>query len=263
MTAELQSQLQTILSAIKFETRQKDYSVPAGKALPEPLEVTLTSGLEPTKPVQLKIFPVIFSFTHGEGKLIPLTRTDNSGKARTTVTQFTSPDKTFKITATPSLESIWGKDSLSILQKQFMKKLKSPSLQFSISIRSLSAYITSIETNLGKPLSPLMLEPVLKEELARFGYVFVDKKNDADMHIAIKAKSRQGNSAYGLFFSYVDYNVSIKNSKENKEIFKTSATDIKGGQLDFKQAGLKAFEKAREKLRNKTINEIKAAIAGN
>jgi len=93
------------------------------------------------------------------------------------------------------------------------------------------------------------IEPVVKETLAKAGYQFTNQPEKADYLIQIDASSTTGTQYRGIYFTYVDANLSVVNQKNKKEVFKTHIDQVKGGGANYVKAGKKAFVQAAEKLK--------------
>ena len=131
-----------------------------------------------------------------------------------------------------------------------------PSATFHLKILPQRVHIVTRESNLGRALPVLCLEPVIKHELGKAGLSFVDRPEEADLIIEIHARTREGSSFQGLHFSFLDLTLSVRSGSPGEERFKTSLSNVKGGGASFAQAGIRAFEKAGERLRERVLPEL-------
>jgi len=92
------------------------------------------------------------------------------------------------------------------------------------------------------------LEPSIKQLLAEKSYNFVDNEADADFIIIIKANTTTGTSYQGIYFAYLDANISVIDAKSGEEIYKSHLDQIKGGGANYKKAAKKAYSIGAEKL---------------
>jgi len=65
----------------------------------------------------------------------------------------------------------------------------------------------------------------------------------------IEASSTTGTNYQGVYFTFVDANISVINQSTNKEVFKTHVDQVKGGGTNYTKAGKKAFVNAAEQLK--------------
>jgi len=93
------------------------------------------------------------------------------------------------------------------------------------------------------------LEPAIKEMLAEKSYNFVDKATDADFVINIKANTTTGTYYQGIYFAYLDANVSVVDASNGEEIYKTHLDQLKGGGANYKKAAKKAYALGAIKLK--------------
>ena len=93
------------------------------------------------------------------------------------------------------------------------------------------------------------LEPAIKEMLSEKSYNFVDKEADADFIIKIKANTTTGTYYQGIYFAYLDANVSVVDAATGEEIYKTHLDQLKGGGANYKKAAKKAYALGAEKLK--------------
>ena len=132
-----------------------------------------------------------------------------------------------------------------------IKNLPVPDTKFILDIQGLSAIIKASETHFGRKGNILYIEPKLKNSLTAYGFSFVKNMSKADITITLKAASRKGNEWQGFHTAYVDLTISIIDMNSGDEIFKDALQNIKGVDLNFDKAGVKAFENAGEEIAKK------------
>jgi hypothetical protein len=127
---------------------------------------------------------------------------------------------------------------------------------FTLNISGPKVFVESTEIQFGNKTSMTVIEPKLKEFFSNYGFVFTDKTSDADFSVTISSTSRKGQELYGIFSSFVNVNVSVKDMLKKEEIYKNSLQDIKGLAVDFDQASGRAFSEAADKI----IEDLKPVI---
>lgn len=119
------------------------------------------------------------------------------------------------------------------------------SAKFLITVKPLTIYIQDSELSGGTQLSTPIIEPAVKETLAKKGFAFTNDISLADIKLSILATSRKNStSTHGFYFSYVDVNVSIIDLSNNLEMWKQAFSSVKGGGIDYQRADIKAYETA-------------------
>ena len=118
------------------------------------------------------------------------------------------------------------------------------------------ACITSRESNLGSPLFIPSIESVIRGRIGEYGFGFVQQCSQADFIISVEAQTRRGGRFQGIYFSYLDAKLSIRDQNSNNEAANTTLRNIKGAGITYEQAGLKAYEKAEEHLENQGLSDL-------
>lgn len=119
---------------------------------------------------------------------------------------------------------------------------------------AIAIHFKSHERNFGQEVN--LLEPKLKALLADHGCSYTNNRENADWLVIIKAATRKGNQVEGLFFSYLDVNLSLIEQRTGKEVYNNNFTGLKGGGLDYESAGLKAYDNGMQQIANELILNI-------
>ncbi len=112
-------------------------------------------------------------------------------------------------------------------------------------------YVSSRELIQGEEMDIKTLEPSLKEILAEEGYNFVEDKNDADFIVNISANTTTGSKYEGIYFSYLDINLTVTSAKNNEEVYSIHLDQIKGGGNSYLKAGKKAYVIGASKIKER------------
>jgi hypothetical protein len=119
---------------------------------------------------------------------------------------------------------------------------------------AIAVYILSAEWNFGQRVR--LLEPKLKAELAKRGYSFAASRQSADWLLTIDAVTREGSETNGIYMSYLEAEISIVERRTGKEIYGNVFTDLKGGGLDYKAAGRKAYDSGLQAITDEIVKNI-------
>ncbi len=248
---EIYASLQRILSQIKLTAVQSDFNGKLGKPLSAPLQARADFKGHP-----IQNLPILFEFTRGSGELIPHAFTDASGIARTQVLRITSIENLQIVTAQIDLQRTVNQEHPSIVLKGVMNSLAAPTTRFTLHVKGLTAFIESKEVNLGKPVEIKQLEPALKRILTDQGFSFTASPASADYIIKIDATARKGAEVYGLFSSFVNLTLSVVDTKSGREIYKNVLENVKGIDLNYEKAGIKALSNAAKEINAKLIPDF-------
>ncbi|MBL8027957.1 MAG: LPP20 family lipoprotein [Fibrobacteres bacterium] len=196
---------------------------------------------QPAKPVSR--IPVFIAFQKGKGDVTAFVECDTSGVARTAVTKISSAEKMQTIGAVVDLSrSVF--DTASVLYKWVCKNLVVPKTSVQISVSALTVALESNEMLFDKALDVKYIEPAIKKALADSNISFIAAKEKPDCLVSISAKARKGSTLQDLYVAFVDLNLSITNPETGEELYKTGLKNLKGIQLDYDRAALKAYEAA-------------------
>ncbi len=253
---EIYYSIQDILSGIQLTPKTAELEGKIGQGLAEPLQVKTSYKLAAAPNL-----PLIFRFTRGDGDLVSHTRANSQGLAKARLSKIKALDRIQMITADLDLKEPANYDNSSAIIQGIVKSASVPQTRFVINVTGLTAYIESHETHFGKALQVLAVEPALKNAMSARGFTFVDNKISADVMITVQAESREGVEIIGgMYSSFVDMTLSALDMKTGDEIFKKTYHKVKGIDLDFNKAGLKAFKNAGETAADEALPDILEAL---
>lgn len=238
------------LAEISLEALNSQQQARAGRPLAEPLKVKVVSGT--TAMVEV---PLAFSL---QDENLGNATTNQAGIAVLPYTPMQADRQVQIVLASIDLKEFIGGNPAPAFLKQLEKQYPVSPARFMVKVAPLTIFVQSSEKeNYGNQLEIKLLEPALKEALAERGYAFTDKMDGADLLVEIDAKSRNGSNAQGIYFAFVDANVSVMDLSDGREIWKQSLSSIKGGGADFRRATVKAYETAAQELKKAMPEKIK------
>jgi hypothetical protein len=245
---EIYSSIQNLLSNIELKALTPAIDATVGQPLKNSLDVKAVY-LSMNKPITgLKLN---YEFTRGSGDLQNSATTNSDGIAKARLAKITSTDKIQMIKVQPDFSGYLN-NSVSPIITNSLRKLSLPETKFILKVSGMAVYLIVEETHLNNSEPGILyVEPKVKNILAEQGFSFVKDMSKAAIVMELKAAARKGSEYHGMFTSYVDLNISVLDMNSGTEIYKNSITDIKGIQLDYDKAAVKAFEEAAKK-----VNEI-------
>lgn len=244
---EIYSSIQYTLSQIELKALQGTRNAKTGQPLKPPLEVLAVFSAKSGAQINVSQLPLKFSFMRGSGDLVEKVKTGNDGKARCQVSKITATDRIQMVKAELDVFSSI-QEGASVILQNIVKNFTTPSAKFVLNVSGLSTFLEVSEIHFDKKPELLYIEPKLKNLMSERGFTFIKDMANADIVINLKAASRKGAEMHGLFSAYVDLNISVLDMATGDEIYKNSLNDIKGIQLDYNKAGIKAFEEAGKKI---------------
>lgn len=247
--------VQSLLANIELTNDSGKLEGKVGQSLKKPLAVSAKYNMGGT-PVPVKNLPLKFDFIRGGGKILSKLNTDGMGAVRCPISKITAVDKMQMVKAEVDLNSAMG-SSPSPLVKGIVNNFTTPSVKFILTVTGLTAYMEVSEVHISGGQSILYIEPKLKNALTNYGFTFTNDPAAADVMITLEAKARKGSEMHGLFVSWVDMNLAIMDMSSGEEVFKDSFPNIKGINLDYDKAAVKAFEEAAKKVKEVLPGVIK------
>lgn len=153
------------------------------------------------------------------------------------------------------IEEIIPANTSAQVTRRWLQQMNWPSATAQILYEKPSVYIESIET--GYDDMPYeQLEIAVKERLGDIGYGIARFPEDAEFRIVVKSKTRPAGSMGSLYFTYLDISWSLYN-KTGDELMTDALKPVKGGALNYDDAGIKAYGKGSTALADRVITWIK------
>lgn len=234
-----------LLEHIRISSPQTEIHVRADMQVVNPLEVRLASG---SAGQDLSDIPVRFELAHN-GQLLCEGITNKSGLAHCYPDAFRSSPPVQYVLASIDLASFTGLDPTSAFYAQLERIQQPGAARITLHVEPLRIFVKSLEKDHhNRNMSVRYIEPALKASLAGAGFTFVDNNQSAELMISVDAKARHGSAVQGIYFAYVDANVSIIDLSSGREIYQSGVSSVKGAGADYRRAVVKAYEEAAEEI---------------
>ena len=237
------SAIQDLLANIELQAINPNRTAKTGQALKKPLQVKVL--YKASRPVAN--LPLEFEFIRGQGSLIRQAITNRSGIAQSRVSKITATDRLQIIQVKPNLKSSLGSGTSKLIQN-IVDHFTVPSTKFVLNVSGMTAYLEVSEKPIEGTAAVLYIEPKLKNALTAYGFDFTNDLSKADVMIKLDAAARKGTVMHELYVAWVDMNLSIVDMSNGREIYKNSFSNIKGINLDYAKASVKAFENAAKEV---------------
>jgi hypothetical protein len=236
-----------LLGNLKLELKSAPQSITLGKPTSEPIEVILITSGDVDGNTVLGI-PILLINTENKDKLFT-TETNEAGIAVCYLPSIQTESPVFRIEASIALAEYLSIPESSIYFGIASQQNPVSPISIDIKTEKPTVFIESEESIFGKPMDIKTLEPIVKETLAGKGYNFVDNKDDADFIIKINANTTTGSQYQGIYFAFLDANMSVIDAKSGEEIYKSHIDQVKGGGSNNDKAAKKAYLSGAKKLK--------------
>jgi hypothetical protein len=126
--------------------------------------------------------------------------------------------------------------------------------------RGKEAVKTALEKNLGNALNEGGAALAIRQELTTKGFRFVEKESEADLVMTVTAATREGGTANGFYTAYLDLSIACKDRRSKDVVYSGGKQGVKGVQLTYDKAGLEAYKKAVQDIRQEVVPALMNAI---
>lgn len=233
-----------LLSNYSLKLTSVPNAIILGKPLSEPIVLEVLEGNE----TGIERIPIILSNTENGDKLCT-SQTNEAGLADCYLPSVQTENPILRIEAYIDLLEYLNIQENSIYYGIASQQNPVSPVSIDIATEKPTVFIESKELIQGNPMDIKTLEPIVKETLAEKGYNFVDKEKDADFLIKINANTTTGSKYDGIYFAFLDANLSVIDAASGEEIYKSHIDQVKGGGSNYVKAGKKAYMLGAKKLK--------------
>lgn len=244
---EIVNQVQDLLTKVSVQSDVSQLKGKVGKAIPEPFNVF--AYLKDSARGKLGIGGMAMSMNVEQGKMNfgSSTETDQNGFASFSVARILAKDPVQVLRISLDVANVVKGDSLNIASKNILRSLTVPSASIRVMVEPIKVFMQSNENNLSKGLSYNVLEPAIKKRLVEEGCNFVKKETEADYKIIINSETKDLGVMWGkMLQSSFDMNISLRDVKNDIEIYKDALQAVRGYQDSPEKAGLDAYNSGLE-----------------
>ncbi|MBK6541167.1 MAG: LPP20 family lipoprotein [Flavobacteriales bacterium] len=204
--------------------------------------------------------PLMISFPGSSGMVHAQKNTDPDGQARVTVERIDLASTTKEVVVRLDMEDLVNADLDPVVVKPLLAGLAAPEARALIDVRMPKVFLRVTENNFGKPAGAGGVSVALREELGLRGFRFVERESESDMVMKLDADTREGGTASGFFTAYLDVTISYLDRRTGDLIYQGGKQGLKGVQLTYEKAGLEAYKKGAQDLRNELVPALLNAV---
>jgi hypothetical protein len=140
--------------------------------------------------------------------------------------------------------------------RRLTQSFRGASSQKPIVNRPPSVHITATEQNLNKPIVGNPLSAAIMTSLGRRGVQFVNSPAEADLIMTIDANTKSGGESQGFSTSLLSLNINLIDNKTKQNVYKVNRNDVKGVDLDFDRAGMKAYQNYTKNIESELMRKL-------
>ena len=224
-------------------------------------ELLLTArSVNGTTTRDLAQLPLIMSYPGINGKVTASSNTDSEGQARTTVQGIDLGAAGPELMVRVDMDGLVSKDLDPTFVKPLVSSLTVPELRVPIDLKLPKVFMSASEKNLGLPLTEAGAALAIRQELTTKGFRFVEKETEAELIMTVTATTREGGSSNGFFTTFLDLAITCKDRSTADVVYSGGKQGVKGVQLAYDKAGLEAYKKGVQDIRQEVVPALMNAI---
>jgi hypothetical protein len=240
---ELFNKLNTCMSNIQLNPLSSEIRVVMGRS---DGNSKLVVRVENKEGLNLAGIPVTFAYSE-KLRLRHMDITDTDGLAEYFIPNITDTRAGQYISVQVDLDKLIQESIGDPVLRRYFSSMNMPEERVDVRVRKPNFLLVSEEVNLGEDMQIQKLSPAARSFLMTNGFEISDDSTKYDYRIEIVAETKAGGTSYNFYSSYL--NGQLRIFREGKEVFTHSFHDIKGVQLDYKRAGLDAYDQAVEEMK--------------
>jgi hypothetical protein len=129
-----------------------------------------------------------------------------------------------------------------------------------IDYRAPSVHISATEMNLGETLKNQPLTSAMITALGRRGVRFTNTADEADLHFKVNANTIKSDRTQGFYTSTLDLNIEVIESISGETVYKMVKNDVKGVDLNYEKAGMKAYQNITRNIESELMRNIASSL---
>lgn len=256
---EVYGHLQTLTSGVRIDALPERCELVYANGFRKEVLITASyTGAAGTR--DLAQLPLVVDYPGNTGKVTEIKSTDAEGRLRVSVQHVSLEVAAPEILVRPDMNALVSAELDATFTKPLIGSLTVPERRIPIDRTMPNVYMESIERNMGQPVGDAGAAFMLREEMTRRGFRFVDRKAEADMVLLLNSTTREGGTSAGFYTAFLDVSFSFRDRRTEQVIHEGGKQGVKGVQLSYEKAGLDAYKKAAQDLRKEAVPAMLAAL---
>jgi len=200
--------------------------------------------------------PLNYEYFGAYGRYRGKTATDADGRVQIAINE-AEKDRTSNVLVTAvDTEFLFEPFRSDRFMRQLTESLRSAILKTPINYRPPGVYLDVEEKNLGEIMRTNPLSSAVKTSLLRKGFQFSDEKEGADLTVIIRSNTRKGGIEQGFHTAFLELDLSVRNNATQERVYHVSRSDLRGTDLDFERAGLKAYQNLTRSIESELMRRL-------
>ncbi|NND76563.1 MAG: LPP20 family lipoprotein [Flavobacteriales bacterium] len=178
---------------------------------------------------------------------------NENGKAYVEVRNVRKDDRSNALEVGLDLE--YWLDNASQIEKEILKIVRPKQLSIPIILEKPTFFIKSTEINLGIEMGTALISNVIKNGLTQKEFKLTNNLNEADLILQLNASTEKAGTSYSFYVAHCDMEMKVLNNQGNV-VYQNALHDVKGLNMDFEQAGIKALSNVAEKVKRNMLKDM-------
>lgn len=200
--------------------------------------------------------PVAYTYFGTYGIIRGKLTTNADGRAEVAVVEADKERANNSIRLFLDTESLFEPFASDKFMQRLTETMRGAEIQKPIIYMPPAIYIISEEENLGQKMDGTPLTSAIMTSLSRRGVRFVNTKADADLILKIDADTKKAGSSQGFNTSHLAVNIDFTDAKSGESRYKVNKNNLKGVDLDYTKAGLKAYQNLTRNIESELMRTI-------
>lgn len=200
--------------------------------------------------------PLQYAYFGTYGRYRGKISTNADGRAEVSINEADKQKESNLLTVAINTEVIFEPFHSDRFMRKLTESLRGVSIQEKIAYHPPSLYIDSREKNLGQDMEGAPLTSAIMASLGRRGVRFASRPADADLTMTLRTDTEKGGQHQGFTTSILRVNMDIIDNLSGENVYKVSRSDIKGVDLDFKRAGVKAYQNLNKNIESELMRKL-------
>jgi hypothetical protein len=204
--------------------------------------------------------PVVITYPGHAGRVTEMKSTDGTGQTRTTIQRIATDVVSPEVLVRLDMDALVSKELDAAFVRPLVASLTVPEKRAPIDLQMPRVFMRSNETNLGQPVNDAGVAVVVREELTRRGFRFVEREADSELVLDLLATTRKGGESNGFHTVFLDMSYTFRDRRSGDTVHEGGRQGVKGVQLDYPRAGMEAYKRANQDVRNELVPAMLSSV---
>ncbi|MFN2429566.1 MAG: LPP20 family lipoprotein [Cryomorphaceae bacterium] len=200
--------------------------------------------------------PLIYSYFGEYGRVKGKLTTNADGRINIPISEVDSERKNNTLKVAIDTESFFEPFQSDAFMRKLTESLRGKEVDIPVHYKAPSIYIESVEKNLGKPLDGKPLTSAIITSLSRRDVRFANSKSEADLTLELNASTKKSGESQGFSTAMLELSITLFDNLSREKRYQVSKNNVKGVDLNFEDAGLKAYQNLTRNLESELMRKL-------